>query len=171
MLSGDAVVDGYLNIDIDEISPGVPFVPALGQTFNIITANTVTGQFDFYDISGMPAGLAFHINYLANAVQLEVVNKDFFEADFDDDGDVDQTDYAIWKGAFNLNQLGDATGDNDSDAADYTVWRDQLGSVSGSGSGSGFDSARRRCRSRQQRCSGCLDWHVAISGFRRRIIR
>ena len=45
-----------LNIDIDEISPGVPFVPALGQTFNIITGNTVTGQFDYYDISGMPAG-------------------------------------------------------------------------------------------------------------------
>ena len=46
-------------------------------------------------------------------MQLEVVNKEFFAADFDDDGDVDLTDYAIWKGAFNLNQLGDATGDND----------------------------------------------------------
>ena len=28
--SGDVVVDGYLNIDIDEVSPGVPFVPASG---------------------------------------------------------------------------------------------------------------------------------------------
>jgi hypothetical protein len=137
VLSGDAVVDGYLNIDIDEISPGVPFVPTLGQTFNIITGNTVTGQFDYYDVSGMPDGLAFSVNYLANAVQLEVVNEEFFEADFDNDGDVDLTDYAIWKGAFNLNQLGDATGDNDSDAADYTVWRDQLGSVSGWGPGAG----------------------------------
>ena len=65
----------------------------------------------------MPAGLAFHIDYLANAVQLQVVNKPFFSADFDEDGDVDPTDFAIWHGAFNLNQLGDADGDNDSDAA------------------------------------------------------
>ena len=77
-LSGDVVLDGYLNIDIDEISPGVPFVPALGQTFNIITGNTVTGEFDYADVSGMPAGLAFHIEYLANAVQLQVVTKPIF---------------------------------------------------------------------------------------------
>ncbi len=129
--SGDVVLDGYLNIDIDEISPGVPFVPVLGQTFNIITGNTVTGAFDYKDVSGMPAGLAFHINYLANAVQLQVVTKPIYAADFDDDGDVDLTDYNIWKGAFNLNQLGDANGDNISDASDWTIWRDTLGSVPG----------------------------------------
>jgi hypothetical protein len=60
------------------------------------------------------------------------------DADFDDDGDVDLTDYAIWKGAFGLNQLGDATGDNISDAADYTVWRDTFGSVSGGGGAGAF---------------------------------
>lgn len=123
VLSGDAVVDGYLNIDIDG-----GFVPSLGQTFNIITANTVTGQFDTVDMSGVPAGLTFAVSYLGNAVQLEVVNKPSFAADFDDDGDVDLTDYAIWKGAFNLNQLGDANGDNLSNLADYTIWRDTLGS-------------------------------------------
>ena len=127
--SGDVVLDGYLNIDIDEISPGVPFVPSLGQTFNIITGNTVTGTFDYADVSGMPAGLAFHINYLANAVQLQVVNKPIFSADFDDDGDVDPTDLAIWKGAFDLNQLGDADGDNDSDGADFLLWQQQYGSA------------------------------------------
>jgi hypothetical protein len=126
--SGDVVLDGYLNIDIDEVSPGVPFVPALGQTFNIITANTVTGTFDFADVSGMPAGLAFHINYLPNVVQLQVVNKPLFSADFDEDGDVDATDLAIWDGAYDLNQLGDADGDNDSDGADFLVWQRQVGS-------------------------------------------
>jgi hypothetical protein len=65
-----------------------------------------------------------------------VVNKTFFEADFDEDGDVDLSDYVMWKNAFGLNQLGDANGDDISDAADYTVWRDQLGSVSGGGAGS-----------------------------------
>jgi hypothetical protein len=131
---GDVVPDGYLNIDIDEISPGVPFVPALGQTFNIITGHTVTGTFDFYDISGMPAGLTFHINYLSNAVQLQVVSKPSFQADFDDDGDVDMTDYSIWTHAYNLNQLGDANGDNQSNAGDWVIWRKEFGSHAGAGS-------------------------------------
>ena len=83
----------------------------------------------------MPAGLAFHINYLANAVQLQVVNKPIFSADFDDDGDVDPTDLAIWKGAFDLNQLGDADGDNDSDGADLAIWQREFGSHPGAGAG------------------------------------
>jgi fibronectin-binding autotransporter adhesin len=127
--SGDVVLDGYLNIDIDEISPMVPFVPVLGQTFNIITANSVTGAFDYADVSGMPAGLAFHIEYLSNAVQLQVVTKPIFSADFDDDGDVDATDLAIWQGAYNLNQLGDADGDNDSDGRDFMIWQRQHGAA------------------------------------------
>ena len=127
--TGDVIVDGYLNIDIDEIAPMVPFVPVLGNTFNIITSSiSVTGQFDYYDVSGMPAGLAFKINYLPNAVQLQVVNKPIFSADFDDDGDVDPTDLQIWKGAYHLNQLGDADGDNDSDGGDFLLWQRQLGS-------------------------------------------
>jgi hypothetical protein len=124
VLSGDAVLDGYLNIDIDG-----GFVPALGQTFNIITGNTVTGEFDFADVSGMPDGLTFHIEYLLNAVQLQVVTTPFFDADFDDDGDVDPTDLAIWQGAYNLNQLGDADGDNDSDGRDFLIWQRQFGSA------------------------------------------
>jgi hypothetical protein len=126
---GDVIVDGYLNIDIDEVSPGVPFVPVLGNTFNIITGNSVSGQFDFADVSGMPAGLAFHINYLPNAVQLQVVNEPLFSADFDNDGDVDPTDLAIWDGAYDLNQLGDADGDNDSDGNDFLMWQQQVGSA------------------------------------------
>ena len=133
--SGDVSLDGYLNVDIDLVSPGVPFVPALGQTFNIITGNTVTGAFDSADFSGMPDGLTFHINYLVNAVQLQVVNTPFFSADFDEDGDVDMTDLAIWRGAFDLNQLGDADGDNDTDGADLLLWQRQFGSLPGAGVG------------------------------------
>jgi hypothetical protein len=129
VVDGTAVVDGFLSLDIDDISPGVPFVPVLGNTFNIITATSVIGTFDTVDVSGMPAGLAFHVNYLANAVQLQVVNKPIFDADFDDDGDVDSTDLAIWRNAYNLNQLGDADGDNDSDGRDFLIWQRQFGSA------------------------------------------
>jgi hypothetical protein len=129
LVSQTAQVDGYLNIDLDEVSPGVPFNPALGATFDIISsAFGVTGAFDTIDFSGLPAGKAFAITYLPNSVRLTTVVKPEFAADFDDDGDVDATDYQIWVGAYALNQLGDANGDNISDAADYTVWRDTLGS-------------------------------------------
>jgi hypothetical protein len=118
-------LDGVLNLDIDGV-----FVPALGNTFDIISSVFGrSGTFDYVDVSGMPAGLAFHVDYLANAVRLTVVNKPIFSADFDDDGDVDPTDLAIWRGAFNLNQLGDADGDNDSDGADLLLWQQQLGSA------------------------------------------
>lgn len=132
VIDGDTVLDGYLNIDIDG-----GFVPSLGNTFNIISANTVSSEFDYADVSGMPAGLTFQINYLSNAVQLQVVNTPFFSADFDNDGDVDATDLAIWRGAFNLNQLGDADGDNDSDGANLLIWQRQFGSHPGAGAGSG----------------------------------
>lgn len=122
------MVDGYLNIDIDG-----GFVPALGNTFNIITGNAVSGAFDYYDVSGMPAGLTFHINYLSNAARLQVVNKPIFSADFDHDGDVDLTGYSIWRAAFDLTTLGDANGDNVSNAADYVLWRKQSGSTPGAG--------------------------------------
>ena len=62
-------------------------------------------------------------------MQLQVVNKPLFSADFDEDGDVDPTDLAIWDGAYDLNQLGDADGDNDSDGNDFLLWQRQLGSA------------------------------------------
>lgn len=132
-VAGVAQLDGSLVIDIDGA-----FVPVLGNTFNIISATGgVAGTFDTVDISGFPAGLAVHVNYLPTLVQLQVVNKPSFSADFDDDGDVDNTDYQIWRHAFHLNQLGDANGDNISDASDYVVWRDQFGSKPGAGAAAG----------------------------------
>jgi hypothetical protein len=80
-VNGIAVVDGYLNLDIDEVSPGVPFVPVAGQKFNIISASGgVTGTFDALDASGMPDGLTFKINYLPTIVQVEVIGGQEFEA-------------------------------------------------------------------------------------------
>jgi hypothetical protein len=136
-IPGVAQLDGSLVIDIDGA-----FVPALGNTFNIISATGgVAGTFDTIDMSGVPAGLTFHINYLPTIVQLQVVNKPILQADFDDDGDVDSTDYQIWRHAFQLNQLGDATGDNISDARDYVIWRKQFGTHPGAGSGAGVNGA------------------------------
>jgi hypothetical protein len=52
-------------------------------------------------------------------------------ADFNLDGRVDGTDYAIWRQHFGSSVTsgadGDANGDGIVDAADYTAWRNQLG--------------------------------------------
>jgi hypothetical protein len=125
--TGIAQLAGRLIVDLDG-----GFDPALGTTFDILsTVFGVSGTFDLLDYQNLPAGKAFHVDYLTNAVRLTVVNRPSLPADFDDDGDVDATDYGIWKNAFGLNQLGDANGDNVSDAADYTIWRDSEGSVPG----------------------------------------
>lgn len=126
LVNGTAQLAGNLDLDIDG-----GFIPTAGQTFSFLTAsNGVFGTFDNVDVSGMPAGLAFHVNYLANAVQLQVVNQTSYAADFDDDGDVDATDLEYWKNAFGLNQLGDANGDNLTDGSDFLIWQRQFGSGS-----------------------------------------
>jgi hypothetical protein len=60
-------------------------------------------------------------------------------ADFDEDGDVDGDDLAIWKAGFAAtgtatHMQGDADGDLDVDGADFLVWQRQLGSAAPSAS-------------------------------------
>jgi hypothetical protein len=125
LVNGDAILGGYLNIDIDG-----GFVPVVGNSFNILSTTGIrSGEFTTVDFSGMPAGLTMHLNYLPNAVQLQVVNTPVFTADFDNDGDVDGTDLSIWEAALHLNQLGDADGDGDSDGGDFLAWQRQFGNV------------------------------------------
>lgn len=80
-VNGIAVIDGYLAIDIDEVSPGVQFVPQIGDKFNILSASGgVTGRFKSLDVSGTPPGLTFKINYLPTIVQVEVIAGSEYEA-------------------------------------------------------------------------------------------
>ncbi len=51
-----------------------------------------------------------------------------YEADFDNDGDVDADDMQAWRDAFGLNAGGDADGDNDTDLADLLMLQAQYGS-------------------------------------------
>lgn len=57
------------------------FVPALGQTFNFLSATSgVTGTFtSIVQPVGMPAGLKFRVNYQPTLLQLEVVNASAYD--------------------------------------------------------------------------------------------
>jgi T5SS/PEP-CTERM-associated repeat protein len=67
------------------------FEPALGDSFVIISCNTLTGAFD--RVTGMAAGpgKVFRVQYNANNVTLVVGPP--APGDFDEDGDVDGSDY------------------------------------------------------------------------------
>jgi Tol biopolymer transport system component len=118
---GDLSLDGDLVVSLID-----GFMPSIGQTFTILTADAIDGSFDAATFPSVP-GRVFDVTYNPQSILLTVSSP--FSADFDDDGDVDATDLGIWKGALNLNQLGDADGDNDSDGADFLLWQRQLGSV------------------------------------------
>ncbi len=123
-VAGVAALDGRLVVDLDNM-----FDPVLGSEFDIITAASVSGAFHTIDFQNLPSGQTFHVDYRDTSVRLTAVTTPFFSADFDDDGDVDSTDLAIWQGAYDLNQLGDADGDNDSDGRDFLLWQQQFGSA------------------------------------------
>jgi hypothetical protein len=80
MVNGIAELNGTLNLHFGEVSPGVPFVPEVGQKFNILSASGgVTGTFKALATSAMSEGLTFKINYLPTAVEAEVISGDEFE--------------------------------------------------------------------------------------------
>lgn len=51
-----------------------------------------------------------------------------YEADFDNDHDVDYDDLAMWEQHFATSDQADANGDGRSDGLDFLVWQQQLGS-------------------------------------------
>jgi hypothetical protein len=67
-LTGAAALSGELNLSLIG-----GFVPALGQTFNILAASAISGTFTtISQPGGMPAGMAFSVSYSPLVVQLTV---------------------------------------------------------------------------------------------------
>jgi hypothetical protein len=74
--------DGDNDVDLTDLNNvrnqfgevGSGFVPAIGDSFDILTAaGGVSGTFATTNLPGLPAGRAWDVNYLANAVQLDVI--------------------------------------------------------------------------------------------------
>ena len=104
---------------------GSPFAPALGDSFNILTATQgVTGQFDQVTLPQLPWNLDWHIDYLPTAVMLTVLTT----GDFNRDGIVDTSDYVVWR-------------TNGGTQAEYNTWRANFGTTIASSSGVLVDSS------------------------------
>ena len=132
-ITGDAALGGTLTVSlIDPLGGGNVFAPSVGDTFEILTAGKLLGTFSsetFPAIPGKPS-LEWFIDYdyAEDIVQLSVVP--IFEADFDEDGDVDDADLARWRSGFgsgSSHDQGDADADGDVDLADLMMWQQQFG--------------------------------------------
>lgn len=119
---GDASLDGSLTLALDD-----GFTPIIGDSFRILSADSVTGMFA-PEISPSISGIDFDIIYNASEVLVNVIGGFIFSADFDGSGFIDDADLAIW--AANLGgpgPAGDANGDGVVNNADFLIWQEQNG--------------------------------------------
>ena len=121
MTGGEVLLAGTLDVTLLG-----GFAPHAGDSFEILSgASLLSGTFTNEVLPQLTGALDWNVNYdmLNNRVLLEVVTP--YSADFDLDGDVDNSDLVIWEGAFGVNTLADANGDGKSDGADLLLWQSQ----------------------------------------------
>ncbi len=133
-LTGIAQLDGQLDVSLIG-----GFVPALNDTFTIITAASVLGSFAVEDFSAAPlgAGLAWDVTYNGTNVQLAVIEAPIgLPGDFNNDGVVNLADYSTWRdnlGAADESLLaGNGDGLNGVDQGDYDLWKSNFGATAAS---------------------------------------
>jgi hypothetical protein len=115
------------------------YMPALGDTFNVLSAAGGLGGTTFASVLqpvGMPAGRFFSAIYSATTVQLLVISN--LPGDYNNDGVVDAGDYVVWRkheGTTNT-LLNDPIGGTIGEAQ-YDQWSAHFGDTAGSGTGAG----------------------------------
>jgi hypothetical protein len=91
------------------------------------------GQFDEIPLTGVSNAsgeLLFHAGFTNGDSGLFLYSPstviEFASADFDQDGDVDSADLAVWQNAYGNNPIGDTDRDGDSDGLDFLTWQRQF---------------------------------------------
>lgn len=113
------------------------FVPAVGQSFEILTAaGGVDGTFDSVNLPALAGGLYLNLAYAPTAVTISVAG---LLGDFNHNGTVDSADFVLWRKT--LGQAGsalaaDANNSGTIDQGDYNIWRANFGQNAVIGSGS-----------------------------------
>jgi glucose/arabinose dehydrogenase len=118
--------------------PADPF----GTVTNIDSLLTPDTGSRLFPVSfGEDASGNLYISYIASGEVFRINTEIPVPGDYNDDGDVDEDDYTVWKNTFgNIRRNdplpADGNGNDVVDAADYTVWRDNFGASQGAGSDS-----------------------------------
>jgi hypothetical protein len=66
-ISGTATLGGTLNVSLIDLGSGL-FTPHLGDSFDILTAETLSGSFSFLTLAALDPGLRWDIGYLTDAI-------------------------------------------------------------------------------------------------------
>ena len=122
--------DNYWNFD-----PANP-TGTVTNINSLLTFNTGTHQFP--SSFGEDAVGNLYIAYLSSGEVYRLATA-HIAGDYDYDGDVDNSDYNIWRATVGLATTtapADGNGNGVVDAADYAMWRKNFGKVLGSGAGS-----------------------------------
>jgi hypothetical protein len=109
IVEGPASLGGTLNVSL------VGYTPSVGNTFTILTADSLSGQFDNLLL---PAGYQWNVAYGLNDVVLSVAGLGL-AGDFNGDNHVNLADYVGWR-------------KNNGTTQEYQTWRSNFGSSSAS---------------------------------------
>ncbi len=122
-VNGTATLGGMLDVALVD-----GFQPRAGDVFEILSAsNGFTGTFNGgISWPALDGALQWDISYetATKRVLLEVSTP--LSADFDGDGDVDESDLLQWQASYNVDNLADANGDGKSDGRDFLLWQRQF---------------------------------------------
>ena len=70
-ITGTTILDGILNVSLID-----PFIPAAGDSFNVLTYTSRTGTFGTVNLPVLPSGLVWETSYETNAFVLTVISDD-----------------------------------------------------------------------------------------------
>ncbi|MBX3434332.1 MAG: hypothetical protein KF847_13495 [Pirellulales bacterium] len=105
------------------------FFPAHGDVFTLVeTAGVITGSLSAVNMPVLPAGYWWENLSNAHSIAYRLIAP--LAADFDEDGDVDGDDLALWRTGYSTapgatKSDGDADNDGYVDGSDFLVWQRQ----------------------------------------------
>lgn len=124
LVGGVASLGGTLDVDLID-----GFVPQAGDSFGFLVSNGgAGGTFDTLDLPALGSNLEWLLN--PGGVTVSLLVNSTLEADFDNDGDVDNDDLVALQSNFGVaggagRAQGDTDGDFDVDGADFIRWQQQ----------------------------------------------
>ena len=110
------------------------FVPTLNQSFQILTAGALVGNFATHLLPVLPNSYSWHVSYSTTDLTLTVLppgqsNLVSPVGDFNLDGYVNAADYTLWRDTVgsSTNFAADANGDHLVNSLDYDLWKSHFG--------------------------------------------
>jgi cyclophilin family peptidyl-prolyl cis-trans isomerase len=112
------------------LGDGMDIVDAIAG-LGIVNAGSPFDELPVLDINTVIANGTVHVSDLVFVNSISIRNVP--AGDYNGNGIVSATDYAVWKGTFGSTTYAEADGNGDGivDAADFTVWRDAMAAGSG----------------------------------------